>query len=359
MPGFDDASTQNSGLALRMRADGHDVHEVSILDEIDRAYFGILFDDRTYRRGATDAVETTRADVVPEETSRLRERVRALEPDLIVARGARAALALTSALPDTQVIMVTSGFGSLTQAIEAGRVRDYLSVEKRIDRGRGLPFPVCKLDRRSARAVDLIVCESQMTRLLYTVAFPSRVGKIHPAAAWSCPALEAGARQRAQLVRPFAERDIDVLFVASSWDGLAENWRLARRIIARCGDLRVHVVGEASRPSAGARHHGRVTDRVALLGLLGRTRALVATSRFDGSGDLLCEAAAMGCNVVASKNCRNWQLCSDELVVDPYTLSTFVKRIRLAVAGSIDDRRDRLGSRGAYAELVDVFRAFT
>ena len=67
----------------------------------------------------------------------------------------------------------------------------------------------------------------------------------------------------------------------------------------------------------------------------------------------------MGCNVVASKNCRNWQLCSDELVVDPYTLSTFVKRIRLAVAGSIDDRRDRLGSRGAYAELVDVFRAFT
>jgi hypothetical protein len=62
----------------------------------------------------------------------------------------------------------------------------------------------------------------------------------------------------------------------------------------------------------------------------------------------------MGCNVVASPNCGNWELCHEQLLAD--SPAAFAGAIRRAVTTPYADNRERF--RGGYAELVDTLRAF-
>ena len=318
LPGLAEASTQNDRLLRRMRADGHDVVALNVLDELDREYFEIVTGNRPgSSNGRLDVEATAATTVVGNEA--LRERVVALEPALVVARGSRAAVAIRAVAPNTGLIFMTSGCDSLRRAIGAGIARDYQSVARRIQDGQRLPFRVNGAEGKGVRGADLVVTDSEMTQLLYNAAFPTLVGKIHPAVAWPCPAPDPDPQSCARFARPFAERDIDVLFLASTWNRKGPNWRLARRISSRCKPLRVHVAGAVRSPARRACHHGVVGERDALLSLLGRTRALVSPSRYEASADALISGAAMGCNVVASRNCGSWMLCNEELVVEPYT----------------------------------------
>ena len=91
-----------------------------------------------------------------------------------------------------------------------------------------------------------------------------------------------------------------------------------------------------------------------MLDLLGSARALVCPSLVDAAPGVLFEAAALGCNVVASKNCGNYGLCHPALLVDPPTLEGFVSRMELARERRYEDRvSDFLGS-GSYEDLVDT-----
>ena len=64
----------------------------------------------------------------------------------------------------------------------------------------------------------------------------------------------------------------------------------------------------------------------------------------------------MGCNVVASPNCGNWQLCNSRLVAERGTRAEFLSKIELSLGAPFTDNRERF--RGGYADLVDTLSVF-
>lgn len=72
---------------------------------------------------------------------------------------------------------------------------------------------------------------------------------------------------------------------------------------------------------------------------------------------ILFEASIMGCNVVASKNCGNWEVCDPALLADPYGPATFATCIRRARERKYRDRLDRFLERRSYRELMAILTA--
>jgi hypothetical protein len=80
----------------------------------------------------------------------------------------------------------------------------------------------------------------------------------------------------------------------------------------------------------------------------------VCPSSFDAAPGILFEASVMGCNVVTSKNCGNWELCNDRLLVSEYTADAFAEAIRHAHTAKFADHMARFLDRSSYRSLKDV-----
>jgi glycosyltransferase involved in cell wall biosynthesis len=133
---------------------------------------------------------------------------------------------------------------------------------------------------------------------------------------------------------------------------------MLRRISSRCRDLNIHIVGEIQDTPASAVHHGLVTRRQDLFALLGRAKTLVCPSILDAAPGILFEACALGCNVVASKNCGNWRVCNENLLVDPFTLNGFVEKIRVSLARGYANNIMYYLAAESRRNLVDIISVF-
>ena len=105
-------------------------------------------------------------------------------------------------------------------------------------------------------------------------------------------------------------------------------------------------------------HHEFLADRGALFELLGRARCVVCPSHIDAAPGVLFEASAMGCNVVASRNCGNWELCHSDLLADPVRLDRFAECSRRALRKKYVDNLEVFLARASYADFVRTLEAF-
>jgi len=69
---------------------------------------------------------------------------------------------------------------------------------------------------------------------------------------------------------------------------------------------------------------------------------------------VLFEGAALGANVVTSRNSGNWPLCDPDLLAEPYTADAFIDRARRAVRRPYASRVDTILGAGSYRTLVDI-----
>jgi glycosyltransferase involved in cell wall biosynthesis len=196
-----------------------------------------------------------------------------------------------------------------------------------------------------------------MTRTMFECFYPASIGKVYPTVVSFAEWIADAAAAWRHLALPFGERDIDVIFVASDWDRVEKNYTMVKAIARRLGDLRVHVVGDVPDAVPSATHHGFVASREALFGLLGRARTIACPSLIDAAPGILFEGSVMGCNLVASKNCGNWQICDSTLVADPGDTAGFARAIRSAARRKHDDQLEVLRQRGGYRELMAVIAA--
>jgi hypothetical protein len=67
----------------------------------------------------------------------------------------------------------------------------------------------------------------------------------------------------------------------------------------------------------------------------------------------------MGCNLVASRNCGNWEICHPDLLADPCTSETFVACLARARARKHADHLHRFLERRSYDELMKVLAALS
>ncbi len=354
IPGWGGASTSCYALFERLQRDGHDVAFVNLIAPADDVFFRYVFGESYGNpRGLADVHNCILDE--PRSSSALGALIRSLRPDLLLGFGFLAAGLLRAAAPAVPLVFMTAGCRNLQRLIVSGAVRDFIGFRRAARRGVRFPVPADDREHRALVESDLTVVHSPLVRFAFQHFFGADAQRMYARDVSVADVLYAEAERFAERSRPFAARDIDVLFVASSWQRPEKNRPLMEKIAARCRPLAVHVVGELDRPPRGIQAHGVVTGRNELYALLGRAKAVVSPSLVDAAPGILFEASAMGCNVVASPNCGNWSLCHEDLAAERCAAGDLVDRIRIAVTRPYPDHRQAF--RGGYDDLVETLSA--
>ncbi|HUI27117.1 MAG TPA: hypothetical protein VL403_13620 [Candidatus Kryptonia bacterium] len=357
IPGWGGAATCQYHLTERMQRDGLDVASVYLINEIDQGFYRYVWGDNFLN---PRSLENIHACVLAEPLYRVHERVTdlidTLAPDLLVAFGVIATVIMKLAAPRLPIVFMTIGSYHVQRLIETGAVEDFMDFQRLVARGVRFPVAADSPERQAVQLADLIVMHSPVVRFAFDHFFPGSVGKAYENLISFADFIYPDSQQVDALRRPFAERDIDLLFAASSWTRPIKNYPLVEQIVAQCDGLNVHIAGDCERRHPAVHHHGVVTSRAELYALLGRSKTLVCPSLVDAAPGILFEASALGCNVVASPNCGNWPLCSDELVAKRCTRNEFVAKIHTALAAPQPDNRNRF--LGGYDDLVATLYVF-
>jgi glycosyltransferase involved in cell wall biosynthesis len=353
-PGWGGAATTAYALFDRRQRDGADVHFVNLVAAREAAVLrdavGPEFDNP--RRLAD--VHTCGLDGnwwgPRDELIALVERLR---PDAILAHGFLATGLMRFAAPRVPLIFYTTGSRRLKTLLQDGALRDFDDFQRLTARGVRFLVPPDDQERRAVEASDLIVLHSPHVRVAYEHFYPGYMGKVYDHVVSVADFVHDEAAAFRGLARPFAERDIDVVAVASDWRRVEKNYPLVRHVAMSCPDLRVSLVGLSEPDDAPLQRHG-IVSREALFALLGRAKVLICPSTFDAAPGVLFEAAALGCNIVASPNCGNWTLCNEQLVAR--SPAEFVARTRHATKAPLPANPEPF--LGGYADLVETLEAF-
>jgi glycosyltransferase involved in cell wall biosynthesis len=354
IPGWGGAATTHYRLFELMQREGWDVGYVNLVNQSDARFLRPLFGAHGNNPRSLANVHTF--EMPPKGVSPdLAGFIATTAPDLMLACGFTAALPMKHACPDVPLAFVTAGAREVQHLIETGAVRDYMGfvrgVAKGIDFTNGLS--------RESEAVsisDVIFAHSPIIRFAFEHLYPDSVGKIYANTISVADLVYSEAEEFSSLRRPFAERDVDVAFIASSWQRPVKNYAVVQQIVHATPGLTVHIVGDAANPPTRATPHGVLTRREDVFALLGRCKAVVCPSLLDAAPGILFEASAMGCNVVASPNCGNWQLCHRQLLARRCTPNAFVERIGYAMERPYPDNRKQYC--GGYADLLGALDVF-
>lgn len=356
VPGWGGAATVLYLLFEKMQREGLDVAYVNLVSEKDEVFFRYLFGNNF---GNPRSLANVHTCILEEPLWRahaaLTHLIGSLASDLLFGFGFSAARLMKLAAPGKPLVFMTSGCSQTKQLLKSGAIRDFMAFRRSVVRG--VVFPMQNdQERRAVEACDLIILHSPLVRFAFEHFFPSHLGKIYSNLISVADFIYPEAGPFADLKRPFAQRDIDLIFVASSWNRPEKNYGLVRQIVSRCDGLNVHIVGEVDQPCPPAQHHGVIAQREDVYELLGRSKTLVCPSLIDPAPGVLFEASAMGCNVIASPNCGNWQLCNEHLLATRCMRGAFLSKIMLSLAGSYRDNREHFC--GGYADLVDTLSVF-
>jgi glycosyltransferase involved in cell wall biosynthesis len=340
-----------------MQHAGFDVSYVNLVEEMDEIFFRYLFGDNFDNPQSLANVHTCiLKNPLWRAHDNLTELIHLLAPNLLVGFGFIAARLLELATPDRPVVFMPAGVRHLQYLLESGVVKDFMAFQA--SARRGITFPVSARDRErlAVGASALIIVHSPLAKFAFEHLFPAQRGKIYDNIISVADLIYAEAEPFHVLKRPFAQRDIDLIFVASSWNRPEKNYQLVRQLISRCAGLNIHIVGDIAHPHPAAHYHGAVTQRHELYALLGRSKTLVCPSLIDAAPGILFEASAMGCNVIASPNCGNWQLCHEQLLAEHCSPKAFLQKILLSLTRLYQDNPEHF--RGGYADLVETLEVF-
>jgi len=348
VPGWGGLTTATYRLFETMLAEGLDVHYVNLILEEERPRFERMLGRNCENpRGLSNVHSCYLRAVLHEPHPELTTLIDAIAPDRMVGVGDISSYLLKRANPERELIFLTAGCMQVN--------RDVPITEQLVAiNGSAQPETPDWKEREAMAMSDLVLTHSPLIRDLYRRFYPEQAEKIHATVFWFAEWIAQDAADYSHLALPFEERDIDALFIASTWMRKVKNFGLVADIAKRVTDLSVHVVGEFPEPIPSVTHHGFVGTRADLFRIMGRARTVVCPSLFDAAPGILFEASVMGCNVVASKNCGNWELCNERLLVNEYTADAFADAIGLARTTKFADHMELFLERSSYRALKDV-----
>jgi glycosyltransferase involved in cell wall biosynthesis len=358
IPGYS-GTTAAYQLFQMMLESGWDAHYVNLVSEEDLDFFKYTFGkDFDNPRGLPNVYCSIQRVTLDQTSAHLKSLIDEISPDVCLGIGHIPTLLLKRAAGNRTVVFITHGCREMLEAIERGEVKDYLAQERKIENGAPRP---AHIDRQEAEAValaDFVITHSASTNLLYRYFFPEHALKISRDVVWFGEWIRREALSFSDLRKPFADRDVDVLFIAGSWARPEKNYALVRKLVTCLRGLNIHIVGEVKTRADHATYHGLIITRQDLFSLLGRTKAVVCPSLFDAAPGILFEGSAMDCNLVASKNCGNWQICNERLLVDPFTLDQFLQKTALSVSEKFDDNMSVFLNSDSYRSLLETLSVF-
>lgn len=348
VPGWGGLTTATYRLFETMLADGHDVHYVNLILEPEVPRFRKMFGEKCENPRSLPNVHACHLrSALHEAHPELTALIDAIAPDRIVGVGDISAYLLKRASPESELVFLTAGCMQVNRSLP-------FTEQWAAMNGSGQIEPTDWKEREAVATSDLILTHSPMIRDLYTRLYPDHAEKISPSVFWFAEWIAQDAAEFENLALPFDERDVDALFVASSWKRAEKNFEMVAEIATHADGLSVHIVGEYPEPIPSATHHGFVASRADLFRIMGRARTVVCPSYFDAAPGILFEASVMGCNVVTSKNSGNWEICNDRLLVTDYAADAFAKAIRRARAEKLPDNMGLFVGASSYRSLERV-----
>lgn len=347
VPGWGGLTTATYRLFETMFADGLDVHYVNLIlaDELPR-FKSMIGPGCENPRGLPNVHSCHLQSALHEPHPEIAALMDNLAPDRMVGVGDISSLLMKRACPDRELVFLTAGCMQVSRVVP---ITEQLAAMN----GSAPPTPDWK-EREAIAISDLVVTHSPLILDLYTRLYPNQARIIHPEVFWFAEWIGRDAAEYSDMALPFEERDIDALFIASSWEREEKNSALLAAIATCLDGAAVHVAGEFAKPIPSATHHGFVGTREELFRLMGRARAVVSPSLFDAAPGILFEGSVMGCNVIASKNCGNWELCNEGLLVSEFTADGFAQAIQRARTMKFADNMDRFLYPSSYAALKSV-----
>ena len=359
VPGWGGASTSAYELFANMLSDGYDVGFVNLISANDEVLFNSLFNGSLGNPKHLPNVynyylSSPQYDFQKDLSALIRE----ISPDLILAIGWIAALIMKKASPEIKLIYLTSGSDQVKRYIQYKKLNNYLYLEKFIKKNNYRLKILSKEEREAVASADFVITHSEMTQDIYKYFYRPMQGKIYSEIIWFAEWIYNEAGKYKHLSKSFPEREIDLVFVASDWARSEKNYEFVKKLIPDLKNINIHIVGMAGEYIPGVKFDGVITDREKIFGLLGNSKTIVCPSIFDAAPGILFEASALGCNIITSKNCGNWQICNNSLLVDSPTLKGFKEKIKLSLHQKFPDNIDFFLKTDSYKNLIETINLF-
>lgn len=358
VPSLGGSSTASFSLFGRMQSEGRDVHYLNLVQGNEEHFKAVHGNEVGNPRALSNVTNCWLAGSLENSQPQLADIVDSISPDFGVGFGYIAALLLKRAAPALPVVLVTATCRQAQDYVTSGRTTDAISLRRMLNENRRQPQLVNAGERAAVEACDFLVAHSSLAFEFMDSFFAPQRGKLYRRVVWFAEWICDEAVRERHRARDFADRDIDALFVASDWNRPEKNFALLSAIAQRLRGKAIHVVGNVPRCLRGVTHHGFVPGRGDLFDLFGRSRSVVCPSVIDAAPGILFEASVLGSNVVASRNCGNWELCNPELLADPFGLNGFVESIARAVERKYDDNLERFLSLRSFDDLMTTLDAF-
>jgi len=355
VPGWGGASTSSYSLLEKMQNLGYDVSLVNLIAQNDVDLFRYYYGDKIGNpKNLPNVHNCFLKHPFHDKPPDLKSIIHQVKPDIIVAVGWLAAHILKSNVPDIRLIFLTAGCDQIAILIKEKEIYDLVSL---LDHINGYKYNLGIASVRERQAVDiadLIITHSDSNLILHKFFFHNRTGKIFPEIIWFAEWIYEDALNHTSHAKPFSQREIDVMFIASNWNRVLKNYSMVKKIVNDLENINIHIIGQVDERQSNVVYHELVTDREHLFKLLGNTKSVVSTSLFDAAPGILFESSAMGCNIVASKNCGNWMLCNENLLVDPYTLDNYIEKIKKSVTKKYNDNIDYFTDLKSFDKLTEI-----
>jgi len=355
VPGYGGASTAAYQLLQQMRRSGLDVSFLNLIDEQDAEYFRFTFGENF---GNPARLQNTHNCILNGPLyfphSELTDLIAGIEPDVLIGEDFIAALLMKRAFPSAPLVFYTSGSLLMKDAIERDGIKDFLAQEEIIRKAISRPVVPQNEEFKAIDLAHLVIANSDMVAFLHRYYYPFHACKIYSDVLWKAEWIYNEAARFSAFKTPFDQRDIDVLFVASSWERPDKNFPMLKKIASRLKGASIHVVGGSEERLPHVTHHELITAREELFRLLANAKTVVCPSLCDAAPGILFEGSALDCNVVTSKNAGNWRLCNEQLLVEPFTSAEFVSKIRLSLCKKFEDHMDYFLQTNSFRKLIDV-----
>lgn len=352
-------ATSAHALFAKLRRDGVDAHCLYLVERAVVPYYAWAYGRDFANPGRDPRVHTCVVEHPLYRThATLTAAIERIAPGVILTRGYIATVLTRLAAPTRPVVFMTAGSRQAEFLIEQGRVAQAADLAAALPRTGRLPAAAPGREGAAFDAADLILPGSELVGDVIRGFFhPDRACKVADQPLWSAEWIVESVTASGVRPKPFAERSIDVLFCATNWARPEKNLPAVRGVMRQLADLRGVIVGDCRDPVPGVRHTGRITDRAALFRLMADARVLASPSLVDACPATLFEGAELGCNIVTTKNCGNWRLCSPELLVDPPSEAGLATAIRRGITHSYPSDLDWFLRTRSYARLVEILQA--
>ena len=336
---------------------GYDAHFVTLLDDGDAAWSERVFGSQPANPGNVPNVYTVPVPLsLRAESPALERFIADFAPDVMCGFGHIASHRIKMAAPGIPTAFVTGSCRQAQDYVTSGIVRDAMELQQRLDDRTLIPRPVHRHEVATVNICDLVITHSQQTLDFMGAFYPGDTGKIWPTVISFADWIGERARTTANAAREFADRDIDVLFVASHWNRAEKNYRMVDYLSRTLPGSKIHVVGDVPFAVPDVTHHGFIANRDVLFALMGRSRCVACPSLIDAAPGILYEAIALGANVVTTPNCGNAHLCAPDLLSESLDLIPFANRVRLATNRSYARPSGPVTWR-AFRELMSILDA--